>query len=109
MLKPATMKSGPRPLSVARRKHISRHQDEWVSIRPLFDDKPYPTLIESQIQGLELAVWGENNRELIDRLLWEKRSLLFRGFNMGGTEGFERFVLALQKSFAREPRSKEHS
>ena len=73
--------------SAARRRPVRATQEEWVSVRPLIPGQAYPTLVEAKIDGLNLADWGEKNREFVGKLYEEKRSLLFRGFDLDGVEG----------------------
>lgn len=83
---------GRKRISIPKRKAVGLGQEDWITIRPLYPDKPYPTLVEPKVEGVELTQWARNSRELIERLLWEKRSLLFRNFQSGGIDGFESFV-----------------
>ena len=89
---------GPGPPSRGRRKAVSTSQEEWVSIRPLLPDRPIPMLVEPKVEGLKLANWAADNREYVEKLLWQHRALLFRDFDSGGIPGFEAFVDAVSSS-----------
>jgi alpha-ketoglutarate-dependent taurine dioxygenase len=77
-----------------QRRAVGSSSADRVGIRPLFPDRSIPTLIEPRVEGLDLVQWAQGNRDLIEKLLWEKRALLFRGFTSGGIPGFEAFVNA---------------
>jgi len=81
-----------------RRKSVAASQEEWVSVRPLFDDRHIPLLIEPAIDGIDLMGWAENNRDYIEELLLKHRALLFRGFPIASPEDFETFVNATSDS-----------
>ena len=82
-------------LSDVRRKPVGASQEEWVRVRPLLADRAIPALVEPAIEGLELAEWAAANRAYVDRLYRQHHALLFRGFESGGQQGFERFVAAV--------------
>ena len=79
-------------LPSVRRRSVSSSPRDWVSIRPLLPGLPYPTLVEPQLEGLDLPTWARENAAFVEELFWQKRSLLFRGFEMGGIEGFQSCV-----------------
>ena len=81
-----------------KRRSVSSSQEWWVATRPLLDAWDITTLVEPKVEGLELVSWARNNTEFIEQLFWEKRALLFRGFDSGGIEGFQAFVEATSKS-----------
>ena len=87
-----TARPGPRRI---RRRSVGSSAEDWVTIEPLFEDRPHPTLIRPTLEGLSLSEWARNNRERILTLWEEKRALLFRGFDLGGIPGFEHTVDAL--------------
>ena len=65
-----------------------------VTIERLYPDSPFPMLVRPKANGVRLAEWGARNRERLERMFHEHRSLLFRGFDSGGIEGFGDFVAA---------------
>ena len=77
-----------------RRKKVASSQEDWVSVRPLLDDRAIPVVVEPKVEGLELVAWARENHEYVDRLFREHRALLFRNFDSGGMRGFEDFVEA---------------
>ncbi len=92
MNQPTSTKRNAKKMPPVRRKSVGLSQRDWVSIQPLVPDQPYPTLITPNVDGLSLIEWAEGNADQIEQLLWEKRSLLFRGFDLGGVAGFGKFV-----------------
>ncbi|HED65037.1 MAG TPA: TauD/TfdA family dioxygenase [Planctomycetes bacterium] len=78
--------------TTARRRSLGTGAEDWVDIRPLSEDSPYPTLVTPKVEGLDLNEWAKGNRPFIEKLFHEKRSLLFRHFESGGIEGFETFT-----------------
>lgn len=87
-----TRKSPVKKLPPVRRRSLGATGEDWVEVRPLDPDRPYPTLVRPRHDALRLPEWIEQNVGFVRRLFDEKRSLLFRGFDLGGVEGFERVV-----------------
>lgn len=85
-------KSLPKSIGRARRRSADAN---GAVVKPYFDDGPYPVLVKPAIEGTPLAPWAAENRDWIEQLFWDKRSLLFRGWDLGGTEGFEQVVDAV--------------
>ena len=83
--------SGPR-IGRAKRKSISNSTRDWVEVRPLSDERPNPVLITPKLDEFDLHEWLTKNRDYVRQLWDEKGSLLFRGFDLGGTAGFAKFV-----------------
>ena len=92
MSSPSAEQPRPKKLPPVRRRSIGGDAKNWVRIQPLDAELPFPTLVEPRMEGLSLSAWASENTELIEELFLEKRSLLFRGFELGGIEGFESFV-----------------
>ncbi|MAB80831.1 MAG: taurine catabolism dioxygenase TauD [Planctomycetes bacterium] len=65
-----------------------------ITCRPLVEGTPYPMLVRPRVKGVRLAEWGARNPNTLEKIFLEHRSLLFRGFDMEGIEGFEEFVRA---------------
>jgi alpha-ketoglutarate-dependent taurine dioxygenase len=53
-----------------------------------------PFVVEPLVKGVNLALWAQNNRELIERMLLSHRAVLFRGFEVKTADDFKRSVLA---------------
>lgn len=78
-----------------RRRVVSLEPESSVDVRPLWPDRPFPTLITPRAEGLSLPAWAAANREWLEELWREKRAILFRGFELGAFEGFGQVVDAL--------------
>lgn len=74
-----------------RRLRSAASADE-VTIERLHPESPYPMVVRPVAQGVRLADWGARNRERLEGMFHRYRSLLFRGFDSGGIEGFSAFV-----------------
>ena len=78
-----------------RRRGVSASPEEWVDVHPLLEDRAIPLVIEPRVGGIEglgLCDWAGKNRAFIDDLLAKHHAFLFRNFDSGGIDGFERFV-----------------
>ncbi len=85
-------KSPAKKLPSVRRRSIGEAAEDWVDVRPLDPAHPYPTLVTPKHETLSLPVWASDNVDFIRKLYEEKRSVLFRDFDLGGIEGFEAVV-----------------
>lgn len=83
--------SGPR-IGRAKRKSITTSTRDWVDVRPLHDDRPTPILITPKFDECNLHDWLESNLDYVRKMWDEDGSVLFRGFDLGGTAGFAKFV-----------------
>lgn len=54
-----------------------------------------PLLVRPALEGVNVADWAAQNREIVEGHLIEHGGLLFRGFDVGGPEGLQRFVDAV--------------
>lgn len=77
-----------------KRRAITTSQLQWITTRPLLPDRRIPLAVEPAMDGIDLVGWAKDNRDAIDKLLLDHGALLFRGFNIGSTEDFSRFVAA---------------
>jgi alpha-ketoglutarate-dependent taurine dioxygenase len=84
-------------LPIANRKRVQAAPDDLVRAEPLFSDRLLPLVLRPADLSLkvELATWAAECRELVERHLLRHGGILFRGFEVGGLEGFERAVQAL--------------
>lgn len=99
-------------LAALRRKPVHVSQGELVTAELLAAEKPYPLVLRpaEAVEGLSLTAWGEGARESVLARLREHGALLFRGFEVGGLEGFEAFLRVvagdlLDYSYRSTPRS----
>ncbi|MGK0399000.1 MAG: alpha-ketoglutarate-dependent taurine dioxygenase [Gammaproteobacteria bacterium] len=80
------------------RRTVSDDQKGWVTVRPLFDDKAIPIVIEPTVSGIDVVSWMSNNKEYVESLLLEHRALLFRGFEIENVGIFEAVVDSISNS-----------
>jgi alpha-ketoglutarate-dependent taurine dioxygenase len=85
--------SGPAALP-RRPAAIPVSQEGLVRMGPLPGYGPLPLVIEPAVDGLDVAAWARNNRDLIDERLTRHGALLFRGFDLRTVAAFERFTSA---------------
>lgn len=85
-------KSGGPRIGRAKRKSVSASTRDWVELRPLYEDRATPLLVTPKVDELDLHEWLEKNRDFVRDLKEEHGSVLFRGFELGGTEGFAKVV-----------------
>ena len=64
--------------------------EEVVSIRPLFEDKSFPLLIEANQMGLDPTAWLKNNTLDVTHHLNNHGAILLRGFDIENEEDFRR-------------------
>ena len=81
-----------------QRRGVTSASEDWVRIRPLLEDRAIPMVVEPRVEGLELTEWAGKNLDHVRELLAQHHALLFRGFDSGGLEGFERFVDATSET-----------
>src|SRR5262249_17756953 len=65
-----------------------------VDITSVNSTNHIPALAQPVVEGIELSIWADSNRELVEALLLEHRAILFRGFNINSTPEFNRFIKA---------------
>lgn len=82
-------------LDNVRRKTIRLTQDGLVSAECLHPKSLLPLVIQPNELQINLETWVEDNRAFIELNLLKHGAILFRGFNIGTVEGFERFVRAV--------------
>ncbi len=81
-------------LKSGRRQTVGTSPEDWIRTAHLDSEKPIPVVIYPVTDGVDLLAWAANNREFIETLLWEHKSLLFRRFNVKAASAFEQFVKA---------------
>jgi alpha-ketoglutarate-dependent taurine dioxygenase len=99
-------------LASLRRKQVHLSQSELVETGFLVPGSSLPLVIRpaEAVEGLSLITWGEGARDLVRDRLRASSAVLFRGFDVGGVEGFESFLRAivgelLDYSYRSTPRS----
>lgn len=97
-------------LGSVRRKAVSLSSEELVKTAYLQPENLLPLVVQPTVEKLNLAGWVQNNRSSIETQLWKHGGILFRGFEVGGVNGFEQFIQTLagdllEYSFRSTPRS----
>ena len=84
----------------AERKKIRLESDNLVQFETLNPGKgPLPLIIHRQASELRLQSWIRTNRPLIESSLLKHGGVLFRGFQVGGVDGFRDVVSAVGGEF----------
>jgi len=78
-----------------KRKPITLSAGELVRESQLRSESLLPLLFQPTVEGLQLASWARENRELIESRLPHAGAILFRGFTTGSAEAFEEFMTVL--------------
>lgn len=80
-----------------KRQPVSVGQEELVTFKPVFPDRPLPLLVEPVLQGVDLVAWATEKKETIIAHLHKHGALLFRGFDVSGLTTFRSFVAAVSE------------
>src|SRR5436309_15717873 len=83
-----------RSLGASKRRTVSLSNEDLVRIRPLFEDRDLPLLVEPAAAGLDLVPWAAMNSALLEERLHRHGGILFRGFNLQEAADLERFIQA---------------
>jgi alpha-ketoglutarate-dependent taurine dioxygenase len=78
-----------------KRREIGTSQEQWVICEPVRPGSGLPLMIRPAVAGLDLAVWAGSNLPFILTRLHRHGALLFRGFDVQGAEGLDRFIRAV--------------
>ncbi len=76
-------------------KAVPLAQRTLVDRRYLEVDQMLPLLIQPAVEDVDLAAWGQDNREKVEQELLAHGAILFRGFSLKGAEDFEQVAQAL--------------
>lgn len=79
-------------LGAARRKAVDLTRLVETS---QIDGNLLPLVVQPAVDGVDLAEWTASNRELVDSYFDRHGAILFRGFAVGGAEGFERVAASI--------------
>ncbi|CAM2064002.1 Amino acid adenylation domain-containing protein [Sulfidibacter corallicola] len=103
--------SGPRG---RRRQAIQVQRGSLVEMRPLATEGWSPLLVTPSMPDFHLTSWLEDRRTELEEHLARHGAILFRGFDLDGEVGLERFIRAASGSdpmdypFGTTPRSRLH-
>jgi alpha-ketoglutarate-dependent taurine dioxygenase len=78
-----------------RRKAVDLANFNPVRESLLSEGQLLPLILEPASDQVDLADWARNNRAYIEEKLYKHGGILFRGFTVGGTEGFERVAASI--------------
>jgi len=76
------------------RKVMRLSDDQMVRMGDLGTGSSLPLVIEPSSGPVDLIAWAEAHREDLKSRLSQQGGILFRGFQIGSVEDFERFVVA---------------
>jgi alpha-ketoglutarate-dependent taurine dioxygenase len=97
-------------LKAARRKAVSLSEEKLVNTDLIKPGQLLPLVIQPAVEGLNLIAWAASHREWIETYLLKHGGILFRNFNLKGTNEFEQFIQTisgtlLDYSYRSTPRS----
>lgn len=78
-----------------RRRAVSLSSNELVEMKPFFEDRDLPLLVQPKVSGVNLFDWAAGNRELVEEKLLQHGGILFRGFDVREADDLERFIQAV--------------
>ncbi len=89
---PGGLADGLGRLGGSRRTSVRLSEEDLVHTEPLRRDGRLPLLATPAVAGVDLTSWAERHRELLRSQLIENGAILFRGFEVGGIDDFEKFL-----------------
>ncbi|NEQ20440.1 MAG: TauD/TfdA family dioxygenase, partial [Microcoleus sp. SIO2G3] len=75
-----------------RRKPVNISEEQLVNLELLKPGQLLPLVIQPAVEGLSLIAWADSHREWIEAQLLKHGGILFRNFNVKGTNEFEQFI-----------------
>jgi amino acid adenylation domain-containing protein len=84
-------------LAVTKSKKVVRSSAELVKAMPGQTDAAFPFVLSPAVADIDLAAWAADQRELVERWLFEHGALLFRGFDISSLAQFEQFTRATSR------------
>lgn len=100
---------GNKPFGTFRRKTIKLTANDLVHTSSLYPQQGLPVVVEAKVEHLNLVAWIGNYKEFAETLLFKHGGILFRNFEIGGTEGLQAFIRTwgepLEYSYRSTPRS----
>jgi alpha-ketoglutarate-dependent taurine dioxygenase len=85
----------PNALGSIRRKVVNVSSTQLIETKLLHPHQALPLVVQPTHDRLELANWASAHRLWIETQLQQYGGLLFRGFEVSGTSGFEQFMQAI--------------
>ncbi len=82
-------------MPVFKRKEREVSQSTLIKTSRLPGAEDFPLVVEPTLEGIDLARWGEQSRDFIERELQRHGAILFRGFRMGTAEAFGEVARAI--------------
>src|SRR6185369_2740602 len=81
-------------LGAVDRRPVSVPRDNLVSLGPLLPGGALPQVVRPAMEGVDVAAWVNDHRELVASWFRAHRALLFRGFDIGSVAAFHALVRA---------------
>ncbi len=78
-----------------KRRSFSLGTTPLVEAKPMFLDQSLPLVIQPRIDGVNLTIWANSNREFIQTTLQKHGGILFRNFGIRDVEQFEDVIQAV--------------
>lgn len=86
---------GIKKLGAVRRRAVNVAQDQLVRVEPLVAGQSLPLLVRPVVEGIDLATWAAAHHDFIEAQLSSCGGILFRGFDVGSVEEFEKVIRSL--------------
>lgn len=100
---------GNKTLGSFRRRTVTLKANDLVQISALNPDGGLPVIIEPKVEALNMVDWIGTHQKLAETLLAKHGGILFRNFELGGTEGLQAFIRTwgppLEYSYCSTPRT----
>ena len=81
-------------LGAVDRRLVSVPRDNLVSLSPLLPGAAIPQVVRPAVEGVDIAAWVNDHRELVASWFGTHRALLFRGFDISSVAAFHALVRA---------------
>jgi alpha-ketoglutarate-dependent taurine dioxygenase len=75
-------------------------RESWVKTEHLDHGGSLPLVVKPRVDTIDLIDWVGHNRDFVESNLLGHGAILFRGFEIGGQDGFERFARAISPELA---------
>lgn len=75
-----------------KRRLLNLSQEGLIEITSMNSETRLPIVARPVVDGVELDIWIDHNRSLVESLLLEYRAILFRNFDISSTESFDRLI-----------------
>lgn len=83
------------PFAPVRRSAVRLSSPDLVKFEPLREEGALPLLATPAVAGVDLVSWAETNGDSLGVRLLAAGAVLFRGFEIAGTDRFEQLIAAV--------------